>query len=400
MARIPTACIPLRPEPADQWNEIASQFSSIVLGGGDIIPESNEWYVTSLLVAMQEQFYAYAGQLATESDPRTACCENLVKMAEDWGMYPRPAVAAQGYVLITGDADAVLVDPLEMTIGGADFRSVGVVPGRLNSQGAATVRFEALEAGAAAISGRARLTNAPEGVNGLAQILGSFCGGAAEETCEQFRSRFIGRLGYRPQATQGWIIEKLLEWPCVTRVCPRAGNCCDPEELECCPDICSENIGNEFYIFMDDTFDCGIAPQCVVDEISDWMFGPSPRKGRGLGQAPVGVCGNLVVPEAALFTIQIDSHECLSANQEAAIREAIAGFMRQFCPSEDLTYQQLTVVIGQILGAVAKFDIAFVGLEDGLTLTNCGLEVDCDVMPCVRSVRFTSPIAISDCSNG
>lgn len=403
MARAPQHCIPARPDPRALWDDIASKFSATVLGGADIIPESNEYYVTSLLYAMSEQFYAYSSQLQVESDPRTACCENLVNIASEWGMYPRPAQFAEGYVLITGNPNADLVDPLEMSSGGSEYRSVGNVPARLNSEGAATVRFRSLEAGPAANLSQAdtgRLTNAPAGVNAEVEILGaSFCGGALEETCEQFRQRFLDRLAFRPKATQSWIIEKLMEWPCVTRVCERSGNCCDPNEDECCPDNCAENIGNEFYILMDDTFECGVPPQCVVDEIDDWMFGPSPRKGKGVGQAPIGVCGRLVVPDVARFNIFVDSHECLSPNQEQAIEDALRGFMLQVCPSVDILYQQLIVVIGQILGPLAKFDIHFRSGADGIEIDNCGMRVDCDVMPCLQNINFTSPTELGACAD-
>lgn len=293
-----------------------------------------------------------------------------------------------------------------MSSGGQNYRSVGVVPSRLNEEGAATVRFRALEPGPASNlpqSATGQLSNAPPGVDPEVTIFGaSFCGGSREETCEQFRQRFLNRLAYRPQATQAWIIEKLQEWPCVTRVCERGGNCCEDDEDECCPDNCKENLGNEFYVFMDGTFDCGIPPQCVIDEIDDWMFGPSPRKGKGVGQAPIGVCGRLVVPTAAPFNIFIDSHECLTPNQEQAIEEAINGFMLQVCPSTDILYQQLIVIIGQILGPLAQFDVHFRGaggsINNGLyEIDNCGLRVACDAMPCVNELRFTSPTELGAC---
>ena len=404
MAKQPTSCVPARPDPRALWDQVASQFSATVLGGSDIIPESNEWYVTSLLYAMQEQFYAYAAQLATESDPHTACCDNLLAMAADFGMYPKPASFAEGYVLVQGVPNAALVDPLEMSFAGNDFRSVGQVPARLNSEGAATVRFRALEPGPASNIPNGQtgsLTNAPAGVNREVTILGaSFCGGSVEETCEQFRQRYIDRLSFRPKATQQWVIDTLMEWPCVTRVCPRAGNCCDPDAGDCCPDNCSENLGNEFYVFMDNTFECGVPPECVVQEIEDWMFGPSPMKGRGLGQAPIGVCGALVVPTVAKFNLSVDSHECLTPSQQSAIDTALRGYMLQLCPSNDIDYQQLIVIVGQVLGPLAKFDVHAVRLDTNVTIDTCGVRVPCDVMPCLQSIIFTSPTELGPCANG
>ena len=43
--------------------------------------------------AAAEQFYAIADQMWRETNPETACCENLYKMAAQHGVFPRPAVA-------------------------------------------------------------------------------------------------------------------------------------------------------------------------------------------------------------------------------------------------------------------------------------------------------------------
>ena len=90
-------------------------FSSTVLGGGKVIPESNEWYVVSNDYAAAEQFYAIADQMWRETNPETACCENLYKMAAQHGVFPRPATHAEGYAKLTGvpgiDGAAVAGDP-------------------------------------------------------------------------------------------------------------------------------------------------------------------------------------------------------------------------------------------------------------------------------------------------
>ena len=75
------SCIILRPDPKVLFGQLQSMFSSTVLGGGQIIPESNEWYVVANDYAMAEQFYAIADQLWRENNPETACCDNLYKMA-------------------------------------------------------------------------------------------------------------------------------------------------------------------------------------------------------------------------------------------------------------------------------------------------------------------------------
>src|SRR4029077_3218089 len=97
----------------------------------------------------------------------------------------------------------------------------------------------------------------------------SFCSGAEAETCEEFRKRYLDRLAYQPRATMAWIKQKLLEFPCATRVCVREGSCC-----RCDPDCVNggtpcESCGTlmQFYVLFDDTFPCGIPPQHIVEDI-------------------------------------------------------------------------------------------------------------------------------------
>lgn len=393
-----TNCTIARPDPRRLWESIASRFSATVLGGADIIPESNEWYVTALNYAMAEEFYAYADQLYKETDPRTACCDNLVSMAADWGMYPNPATFSEGYVQLRGEPGATLVDPLEMLAGGIEYRSTGRVPARLGGNGRATVRFRALEPGPQAnLDGvtQGRLQNPPAGVNTNVVIYGGqFCGGAPEETCEQFRTRFIERMAYRPRATNAWLVEKIMEWPCVTRVCDRAGECCLENPDDCCSCAnCQDNVCNDFYVMFDGTFDCGAAPQCVLDEIQEWLFGPEGRQGRGMGQAPIGVCGRLHAVRLARFDMAIDVHDCITPNQQEAIEQAVREYLQTVCPSTEIPIQALSVVIGQVIGVGTPFDVTMTSRNPNLANTDvCGSLIPiCDVLPCLADITFTGP---------
>lgn len=82
------ACIIPRPDPKILFDQIKNQFSSTVLGGGQVIPESNEWYVVANDYAAAEQFFAIADQMWREANPETACCDNLYKMAAQHGVFP------------------------------------------------------------------------------------------------------------------------------------------------------------------------------------------------------------------------------------------------------------------------------------------------------------------------
>src|SRR4029079_3409157 len=96
------ACVILRPEPQALFDSLRHAFSNTVLGGGKVIPESNEWYVVANDYAMAEQFYAIADQMWRETNPAPACCDNLYKMAAQHGEFPRPATYAEGYAKLTG----------------------------------------------------------------------------------------------------------------------------------------------------------------------------------------------------------------------------------------------------------------------------------------------------------
>ena len=51
----------------------------------------NEWYVVTNDYAAAEQYYAIADQMWRETNPETACCDNLYKMAAQHGVFPKPA---------------------------------------------------------------------------------------------------------------------------------------------------------------------------------------------------------------------------------------------------------------------------------------------------------------------
>lgn len=401
-------CIVQRPDPQALFDRMKNRFSATVLGGANVIPETNEWYVVSNDYAAAEEFYALADQFARENDPRYACCDNLYRIAARWGMYPRAATFAQGYVQITGTPGAALSGTMEMQYEGNTYRATGNVPAEIGLDGSATVRFRALTPGTGSnISGGQQtgtLSSPPAGVDETVLIYGGqFCGGAEEETCEQFRGRYIARMQYKPRATANWIREKLAEWPCVTRVCDRAGECCVPGDD--CPDCscanCADNNAFQFYVMFDSTFDCGAAPACVLAEIQEWMFGPDGQQGRGLGEAPLGVCGSIHIFTPQIFDINIDASDCLNISQQNALKGAVQDYLAEaICPSLEISQQSLEIVIGQIVGPNGSFSVNMVPREDatGLSTDPCGNIIPlCDVRPCVGNITFTGPTFDSFC---
>jgi len=364
-------------------------FSTTVLGGSPIIPESNEWYVVALDYAVAEEFYSFAEQQWRERDPRYACCDNLIELARADGVYLRAASFSQGYVRITGTPGAVMPDSIEFTSNGVTFESVGTILQIMPDTGRITALFRSTVAGsddATKPGATGTIVGAFPGVNQTVTILGSgFCAGQDEETCEEFRARYISRKQYQPQATDAWIQQKLLEWPCVTRVCRREGNCCTLTDECACYD-CSKKL--EYYVFFDNTFECGLAPQCVIDDITTWMFGD--LQGYGRGQMPVGICGSIHTATPALVNIVIDGVACITPSQQAEIVEQITGFFKALCPSQELYTRSIETIIASVLGTSVGFDVVLSSPSSLVTVTLCSVDPRCDVMPCLGEITFPS----------
>jgi len=398
------SCVILRPDPKQLFDQIKSQFSSTVLGGGIVVPESNEWYVVSNDYAAAEQFYAIADQLWRENNPATACCDNLYKMAAQNGVYPKPASYAEGYARLTGVVGSTVPSSLEIQTENGTYVSVGTVPLTIPVSGSVIIRIRSLAPGSEFNSSGEVLTGtlvtAAPGIDSEVQICGgSFCGGAEAETCEEFRKRYLERLAYQPRATMAWIKSKLMEFPCVSRVCVREGACCR------CNTECSEcgckNCGNrmEFYVLFDDVFPCGIPPQYIVDDITVWLFGE--HQGYGEGQVEIGVCGQIFVPIPLPVDVLIDIEGCPSAAQKQVITDQITALFRRICPSMPLRTKQLELIIASVIGAEINASVRFeiVGYQDQtpsyprelVFLDACGLEPECDVLPCLNEITFVGP---------
>lgn len=400
-----SSCVILRPDPQTLFNQFRDNFASTVLGGGKVIPESNEWYVVSNDYAAAEQFYAIADQMWREANPETACCDNLYKMAAQRGVYPRPAQSAQGYATLTGVPGSAIPGYFEIETSAGIFTSVGSLPlATMPSSGSLIVRIQALEPGAQGNANPGEVTTgtlitAAPGIDGTVTICGGqFCNGAAAEECEAFRKRYLERLAYQPRATMAWIKEKLLEWPCATRVCVREGECCRCEPDCECVDCQCKNCGNrlEFYVLFDGVFDCGIPPQDIADSITTWMFGE--HQGYGEGQVEVGVCGKIFVPRPLPVDVFIDIVGCPSIAQKQEIANQVCVLFQRICPSLPFRIKQVELIVSQILGAEVNVGVRFeppngvTWSRDDVFVSVCGdLEPTCDVLPCLGQISFTGP---------
>jgi hypothetical protein len=381
-----------RPTPQALYDRIRDNFSINVLGGFDIVPESIEHYVVANDYAMAEEFYSIAEMQWRARDPRYACCDDLYDMAAKEGFYPRPSGFAQGYVTITGTPGSAIPLPLDVQVQGQTYRATGTVPAVIPLSGEVPVRVQAIvpgiEGNIAVAGSTGNLISAAPGIDTEVRVSGNaFCGGSSEEDCEAFRQRYIEERAYKPRQTDAWLRSKLLEWPCVTRVVHREGACCTTQGVGgegCGCNSCTNAL--EYYPLFDDTFTCGIPPECVVNDMNDWLFG-APQ-GRGLGQTEIGVCGKLYAPVAMRVNVRIGGLSCATPTQVAQIRERITNLFRRAEPSKPLTVRAAEILISQVMGDATGYTVAYELLDtDRGGLSPCG-DIDpwCDVVPCLSNI--------------
>lgn len=413
------ACNIERPTPQDLFTRHLQMFSTTVLGGAPVIPESNEWYAASLNYAISEEFYAIAEQARKAKDPREACCSDLMDMAGLDGVYPRPALPAQGYIKITGTPALALPASLGFTVGGQEFVSVNTPP-RIGDDGTAVVRVRAINPGSAGNASEATGTMNPQvaGIENEVEVCGgAFCQGQDAEDCEAFRSRYLRRLQYNPRATNQWIMDKLLEWPCATRAIQRAGSCCSCDQCqgdENCENCGCKDCGGklEFYLMFDGTFPCSIAPAELLKEAQDWLFG-SPQ-GYGLGQVEIGVCGRIVAAKPVMMNVYVDVVNCLTSTQATEIRDSLTEFFGTLAPSQIVRQMALQSIVASVVGTSQDISVRFdfANPEDGwgpgttnprktadskAYFAGCDLEPECDFLPCLQEIFITSTADVGSC---
>lgn len=381
------ACTIERPTVTQLWQDTSTRFSANVLGGAPIIPESNEYYAVAIDVAMQQDFFAYAEQMWREQDPRYACCENLIEHAKRRGFYPRPASFAQGYVKLTGTAGTALTQGLQFRFSNQTFEPASIVPEAMPDSGELVLRVASTDAGEAGNINETSgvlLTQIPGIATNVSSFGGTFCGGAESEDCEQFRSRYLERLAYRPRLSLEWFKEKVKEWPCVTDVFDLGPNCCETNLVG--DVLCPNKI--EFYVLFRNTFDCGLAPQCVVDEITDWLFGE--QQGLGLGEAEFGICGSVRTATAVQLNITLNGLSCATPSQGRIVQDRIRDYINRLAPATTLKADALRFIGLQVLGAEAEFDAVITPAfenQEGVFFDHCGdAVIDCDYKACVASI--------------
>lgn len=390
------ACKITRPDSDTIFTRVEQMFSTTVLGGADVIPESNEFLAVSLNYAMMEEFYSMSEIAWREHDPRYACCDNLIEIAALDGVFPHPASFSQGYIRVTGDAGTVIPSTISFDFGGSMYVPAGPVPSQMPDEGFAVIRAQAVEPGPGknmAANTIGTLVGGAGALDAEVMVYGRFCGGAVAEGCEQFRSRYLQRIASKTNYGLEWVKEQVLSWPCVTGVCVREGVCCDPAD-EAGPIRCNTEI--RLYAIFDNTFECGMPPQCVVDEMTDAIFG-TPQ-GLGTGLAEWGMFGRIYTATPVNIGIVVSGLSCNTPTQSALIKQRILDFTSKVCPSTPIRADDLRMIVAQILGTTKGFSIFFDIPEGtvGVETNYCGDAVpSCDYKICVDDVQLIGQSLVS-----
>lgn len=374
-----------RPDPQIEFDRHLAMLSGTVLGGAPIIPESNEFYVAALNYQISEEFRAIAEQMWREQDPATMCCDNLIAYAARRGMHPKPALPAQGYVSITGTIGTAIPPSITFVIGNRDYRvsDPATVPATLTTS-PLTIRVAAVEAGSA---GNVPVTNqigrlkvSIPGLSDDVTVSGSkFCGGREAETCEPFRRRVLEREATRPSWRFDQIKAAVLDWPCVTRVCPRGPYCCEDGSCGC------GTRPVKFHVLFEDTFPHGVAPANILSEIEDWLFGRP--QGLGKGQMPPGLCGKIVPFRAAAVDVRVGGLACATAGQRELVRQRIVDLFARQCPGVDLCQRLIVATIAQVVPDICDVTIVTTSTDPAITMTACGdIQPGCDVLPVIGAL--------------
>lgn len=355
-----TACLITRPDPQTLWNLLANEFSARVMGGAPIVPETPEFYVVNSDFLAAELYYSISEQALRETQPATMCDDNFTAYYAKLGIYPKPASFARGYVQITGTATTAIPPSLQVTFGASTYSidPLSTPPTVIGADGTALLTMQSTIPGAAsnATGVTGNIVSPPTGINATATSYGAmFCNGAPAETIAAFRTRALARQATVPNDDWNWLASKIMEWPCVTRVCPRTSGCCNRGRIEA-------------YVFFDNSFTNGVAPQCIIDDISHWVFGAN--NGSGNGQARIGMFGKLFTATPLPINVSVGNLNTVTSAQWALISSQIASLFNNRCPGETICSKWVDAIIVSVVSNACNFTVQ-VNAQDG-TVVSCG----------------------------
>lgn len=382
------------------WNSVLSAFSVDVLNGGDVIPESTEYYVCSLLFAYMEEIYSNVRSALKEENIDTACCENLYKIGARRGILRRGRILPSAIIKITGKCGAVVPDLMEFNFKGYLLKSIFTLKNpadrrtHLDENGVTYVIAQVDDYTRRTINippnSKGELVKDYDNVNKEVEIVGAVCDGEEEESCEEYRQRLIRsyscNLGSKIDITNMYV----RDFPCLTGVR-------FIENPACCP-VYDKNLildPNCVYVMpiFANNFPIGDVPPVVLKMFEAWLFGYP--KGYGLGKLPINICGEVLQLKPQYFRLNVVlRYETLYPSQIKNIKEAIFNYVGTLKNGGFLNKAQIQEIINSVAHKALDMCIEFLSIEnktpDGLIFSDEGdtIQAFCDMVLVCDSIHF------------
>jgi uncharacterized phage protein gp47/JayE len=356
-----------RPDVKELAQRLKAEISYRALNGAPVYPMSAEDVMASVFAGALFTMYGTIDQKYRDLDPATASCDALYEWASRRGLFPQAAQPAIGFIQITGTpGTSVPLDSRWVSSAGRDY----ILDNVLNPQvlvipnsGVLSVKVRSLAAGSLYnLNSGAGLTLAATtpGIVSSAVVVGSGIGGGHDiENCEAFRKRvlLLRRNGVVSTNLQ-WLLSKATEYPGVTRACvSKCDGCCDDGWID-------------LFVFFDGVYPNGVAPDHILNQVNEWLFGTPP--GAGKGQAPIGLAGAVQTQVAVPVTVTVDVARPLVAETEQYISNVIVEYFKEICVGGTLCKRTLSGRLAALKSSgcigTAQFSYPYGATEDSLFL--------------------------------
>jgi len=374
-------CVLPRPDITELQTAVATELSKRLLGGAPVLPMSTEDVLAFVLAGAVNTFHGFVTQALKENDPKTMCCDNLVKYAAIHGLNMHAATRAKGYVAVTGEPSAGIPGNIRF-IGdaGKEYKldpGVTFNPVSLDADGKAVLRVVAVLGGTGfdVPAGTVLVvTTTYPGIDINSTVVGNgISGGSDNESCESLRARVVAADQAGVVSTNlKWYLQQSARYPGVTRVCAdECEGCCDPQMVN-------------LYPFMEGVFGdsrtapYGVPPCEVLEAMQEWMFGHSPGKGEGL--APVGIWGHYYAAVPTFVTVVAHCFRGCPIGARDRMLEALHTFIRSvYCVGSKICKEQLRAVALTAAGpdncfsnVTFEFDDSIRREDSAYAYLNCG----------------------------
>lgn len=374
------------------WDYISKKFANEVLHTDSIIPESNEYYVVSLLFGVYEAMLYDVQEILRNQNIATACCENVKQIGLNHGLTLRNKVRPSVILKLTGKCGAALADKLSFKINDITLHSVLVPRNRvdnlpkLSSKGEAYV-FAELDSYTndnpeIQIGNKGVLLEHLANISPVVEVVSHLCGPIPEESCEQLRSRLLYLQKYKLRSAEDLLKDATWDFPCLAnlRIIENA-KCCSFYDASVDPsDNCMIVIPN-----FDSVFEHSEIPDELLFSLESYLFG-NPN-GSGLGKMPVGICGRVIKSTKANLEISIVFNEDIPYKSQldkisSVIKDYILGLPSGSSVSTfDIQRLFLDVVGSDYKDICVQFsqDKKILTIDNGLVTSSCDVSMIPDV---------------------